>query len=31
MENMTGHNGPITPLSLSTQKGVDAVKKAVKK
>jgi hypothetical protein len=25
MENMTGHNGPITPLSLSTQKGVDAV------
>ncbi|WP_436037198.1 hypothetical protein [Microbacterium sp. LjRoot45] len=22
---MTGHNGPITPLSLSTQKGVDAV------
>lgn len=25
MENMTGHNGPISPLSLSTQKGVDAV------
>lgn len=25
MENMTGHNGPIAPLSLSTQKGVDAV------
>lgn len=24
MENMTGHNGPITPLSLSTQKGVEA-------
>lgn len=25
MENMTGHNGPIAPLSLSTPKGVDAV------
>ena len=26
MENMTGHNGPIAPLSLSTQKGADAVR-----